>query len=146
VARAGVEVVDVAVVDTNVLVGATDSMDPDHAACVRALERRDLRLMIPALCIAEAVYLIARDTGPRAEELFLRGLVEFDVRAPEPEDWERMADLVRQYADFPLGGTDASVIALAERVGAEIVLTLDHRHFAAVRPRHCERFQLLPQL
>jgi hypothetical protein len=32
-----------------------------------------------------------------------------------------MADLVERYADFPLGGTDASVIALAERMGAALV-------------------------
>lgn len=29
-----------------------------------------------------------------------------------------MADLVRWYADFPLGTADASVIAVAERLGA----------------------------
>jgi predicted nucleic acid-binding protein len=55
-----------------------------------------------------------------------------------------MADLVAQYADFPLGGTDASAIALAERVGATVIVTLDRRHFAAVKPRHREAFELLP--
>ncbi|MBA3300810.1 MAG: VapC toxin family PIN domain ribonuclease, partial [Thermoleophilaceae bacterium] len=54
------------------------------------------------------------------------------------------AELVGQYADFPLGGTDASVIALAERLGAPVVITLDRRHFGAVEPRHVERFELLP--
>jgi len=55
-----------------------------------------------------------------------------------------MAELVDQYADFPLGGTDASVVALAERLGAETIVTLDRRHFGQVRPRHVERFRLLP--
>ena len=55
-----------------------------------------------------------------------------------------MAELVEKYADFPLGGTDASVIALAERLGAPIILTLDRRHFAAIAPSHCEAFELLP--
>jgi hypothetical protein len=32
-----------------------------------------------------------------------------------PQDWSRIADLVDQYVDFPLGGVDASVIVLAER-------------------------------
>ena len=45
---------------------------------------------------------------------------------------------------FPLGGTDASVVALAERLGAEAVVTLDRRHFGAVRPRHRKAFELLP--
>ena len=45
-----------------------------------------------------------------------------------------MADLVRQYTDFPLGTADASVIAVAERLGATRVATIDHRHFRAVAP------------
>jgi predicted nucleic acid-binding protein len=55
-----------------------------------------------------------------------------------------MAQLVVEYADFPLGGTDASVIALAERLDARVVVTLDRRHFSAVRPRHRDAFELLP--
>jgi len=37
-----------------------------------------------------------------------------------------------------------SVISLAERFKTDIILTLDHRHFEAIRPRHCEAFRLLP--
>lgn len=55
-----------------------------------------------------------------------------------------MAELVRQYADFPLGTADASVIAVAERLGATRVATIDHRHFRAVRPAHCASLELLP--
>ena len=55
-----------------------------------------------------------------------------------------MAELVEEYRDFPLGGTDASVIALAERLDASSVVTLDRRHFAAVTPRHSTAFQSLP--
>jgi predicted nucleic acid-binding protein len=52
---------------------------------------------------------------------------------------------VEQYADFPLGAADASVVALAERLGTDLIVTLDHRHFGAVRPRHCPAFRLLPE-
>ncbi len=55
-----------------------------------------------------------------------------------------MADLVDRYADFPLGGVDASVIALAERLGVTEIATLDRRHFGVVRPKHVEAFTLLP--
>jgi predicted nucleic acid-binding protein len=53
-------------------------------------------------------------------------------------------DMEEEYAAFPLGGTDASVIALAERLQAPLVVTLDRRHFTAVRPRHRDAFELLP--
>ena len=61
-----------------------------------------------------------------------------------PDDLVRMAELVRQYANLPLGATDASIVALAERLDARTIITLDRRHFAAIRPRHCEQFEVLP--
>jgi len=36
------------------------------------------------------------------------------------------------------------VIALVERLGEKKVATLDHRHFATVRPRHVEALTLRP--
>jgi predicted nucleic acid-binding protein len=94
--------------------------------------------------IAEATYFVGRRLGAAAESRFLRGIESLDVEGPSGEDFTRMAQLVEQYADFPLGGTDASVIALAERLEAPTILTLDRRHFAAVVPRHRKAFELLP--
>jgi predicted nucleic acid-binding protein len=59
-------------------------------------------------------------------------------------DWVRVRALVRQYADLPLGGTDASMVALAERLGADRIATLDRRHFGVVRPDHAPALSLLP--
>ncbi len=55
-----------------------------------------------------------------------------------------MADLVEQYADLGLGGTDASVAAIAGRLGIGRVATTDRRHFSVVRPHHVEALTLLP--
>lgn len=132
------------VVDAGPLYATADSDDEEHERCREILSRAELRLVIPALVVAEATYFIGRRLGPQAEAGFLRGLGTFDVEGPAPEDFDRMAELVETYADLPLGGTDASVIALAERIAAETVITLDRRHFAAVRPRHCEALGLLP--
>jgi predicted nucleic acid-binding protein len=51
---------------------------------------------------------------------------------------------VERYADFPMGGTDASVVAVAERLDAATIVTLDRRRFTAIVPRHREAFDLLP--
>jgi predicted nucleic acid-binding protein len=133
-----------AVVDAGPLYAAADADDRDHQACLASLSREDLRLLLPALVVAEATYFVGRRLGASAESTFLRGIGELDVEGPSAEDFSRMAELVEQYADFPLGGTDASVIALAERLDAAVIVTLDHRHFAAVAPRHREAFELLP--
>ena len=98
----------------------------------------------PLYATADGDDFVGRRLGARAEAAFMRGLAAFDVEGPAPEDFDRIAELVETYADFPLGGTDASVIALAERTGAELVVTLDRRHFGAVKPRHPEALELLP--
>jgi len=36
------------------------------------------------------------------------------------------------------------MIALAERLGAATIATLNKRHFGVVRPRHVESFTLVP--
>lgn len=133
-----------AVVDAGPLYAAADADDQDHLASRAALSRADLRLVVPALVVAEATYFVGRRLGAVAESKFLRGIGELDVEGPSREDFARVAELVEQYAYFPLGGTDASVIALAERLDAPIILTLDRRHFAAIAPRHREAFELLP--
>ena len=133
-----------AVVDTGPLYAVVDEDDADHARCRAALEQAGNRLIIPTMIIAEATYLIGTRLGPDVEARFLRSLSRIHVEAPTPDDWPRIADLVEQYGDFPLGGADASVIALAERLGIETIVTLDDRHFRAVRPRHRKAFRLLP--
>jgi uncharacterized protein len=133
-----------AVVDAGPLYATADAGDSAHAVSRSALARNDLQLVVPALVVAEATYFVATRLGPDAESAFLRGLATLEIEAPSSDDVERMAELVDEYADFPLGGTDASVVALAERLDAPIVITLDRRHFQAVRPRHREAFELLP--
>jgi predicted nucleic acid-binding protein len=43
-----------------------------------------------------------------------------------------------------LGLVDASIVAIAERLKVRVLATTDRRHFGAVRPRHVERFTLVP--
>lgn len=133
-----------AVVDTGPLYAVVDADDADHARCRAVLEDAGCRLVIPALIVAEATYLVGTRLGAEVESRFLRSLAEMDVEAPAPDDWPRIADLVQRYADFPLGGADASAIALAERIGAETIVTLDARHFRAVRPKHRHAFTIVP--
>jgi predicted nucleic acid-binding protein len=134
----------IAVVDTGPLYAVVDADDADHERCVTVFRDPSLELAIPALVVAEATYLVGLRLGPAVEATFLRGLAGLAVEPPLPGDWERIASLVETYGDFPLGGTDASVVALAERLGTETVVTLDRRHFGAIRPRHGKALRLLP--
>ena len=70
--------------------------------------------------------MLARDGGAAQEAAFLRSFGTGFLTAAEltPADLVRSAELVEQYADLPLGGADASVVALAERLGITQVTTL----------------------
>ena len=134
----------IAIVDAGPLYAAVDADDDDHARCVAILERPDLELVIPALVVAEVTYLVGSRMGADTEARFLRALASQEIEAPSTEDWSAIADLVERYADFPLGGTDASVAVLAERLGTDVIVTLDRRHFGAVRRADGRAFRLLP--
>ena len=108
------------VCDTGPLVAAALSNDSDHQACVTLfsdLHKAGTELLVPATDAAEVGYLLAREAGPRVESLFLRSLADGDFSAVDltAADYARMAELVVTYGDLPLGTTDASVIAIAER-------------------------------
>jgi uncharacterized protein len=109
------------------------------------LQRPDFELVIPSLVIAEVCYFVGRYLDAEVEARFLRNLERIVVEAPARGDWPLIANLVERYSDFPLGATDASVAVLAERLGTDIIITLDTRHFRALRMSDGRPFTLLPE-
>ena len=136
----------IAIVDTSALYAAADSTEPAHRHCFEVLGRRELDLVIPALAVAEATYLVASRLGSIAEVAFLRGLSAFAIEPPTVEDWPAIAELVERYADLGLGTTDASIAVLADRLGTDLVITLDRRHFGTIRLPDGRPFRILPDL
>jgi predicted nucleic acid-binding protein len=51
---------------------------------------------------------------------------------------------MRRYGDLQIGLADASIVVLAERHGTSDILTLDLRHFQALRVGGRKRFRILP--
>jgi uncharacterized protein len=138
------------IVDGGPLIAGFDDTDVWHDECSRLLQTLPGPLVVPATVVAEVSYMISRYRfGSAAEAAFLRSFATGDLLVGNlvgnlVDDFERMAQLVEQYADLPLGGSDASVIAIAERRSITTILTTDRRHFAAVRPKHIQAFELLP--
>ena len=115
-------------------------------ACAALLRSEPAPFVVSPLVLAEACYLIGKFGSADNEATFLRamGRHPFQLEALSTADLERMAELVAQYGDLRLGGTDASVVALGERLGLTRLATLNRRDFSVVRPRHTETFELLP--
>lgn len=132
--------------DTGPLLAALDSADRDHARCAAILQSTEEELVVPALVLAELDYWCHARLTSDAWLVFLEDLLDGAYRAEPPthSDLVRCAELQRTYSDLSLGVVDASVIALAERLGESKVATLDHRHFATVRTRHASSLRLMP--
>jgi uncharacterized protein len=133
------------IVDSGPLVAAADA--DDHDRCVAMFRAARRPWLVPQPVIAEVCYLLEREHGSQAEAAFLRsfGRREMTLAPLTIEDTDRMAELVESYTSLDLGGVDAAVIALAERLNVTTVATLDRRDFAVVRPRHVKVLTLIPE-
>jgi predicted nucleic acid-binding protein len=134
------------IVDAGPLYAAAATRDRNHRRSIELLSSAPRPLVVPALVVTEVAYLLGDRIGSYAEVAFARSLErgELLVEAVLDSDWPRIAELTEQYEDLPLGIVDASVVALAERRDLDTIATLDHRHFATVKPRHVAAFTLVP--
>ena len=133
------------VLDTGPLLAALDAADPDHERCATLIGETHEDRVIPILVLAELDYWCHQRLGADAWLTFLDDLLAGAYRAsPPPADLTRCRELQTQYREHSLGVVDASVLALAERLGETRLATLDHRHFAMLRPAHADALQLLP--
>nr|WSY55347.1 PIN domain-containing protein [Streptomyces sp. NBC_00886] len=132
------------VLDTGPLAAAFNAADRRHPECASLLTSLTGRRLLPSPVMTEVCWLLER--WPKVEAAFLTEVARgtFELVHLTPADLTRMGELVLQYADFPLGGVDASVIAVAERFGVDRVATLDRRHFSVVKPAHVPALTLLP--
>jgi uncharacterized protein len=130
--------------DTGPLAAAIDRSDKHHARSAALLESAEGPLLIPTTVIVEVCWLL--EDRPDIESAFLASVTagEFEHVTITTADLARMAELVRIYADLPLGAVDASVVAVAERFKLTDLATLDRRHFTVVRPQHTTALNLLP--
>lgn len=134
------------IVDTGPLVATADDRDPDHQRCRALLEADPGPLVTTALVVTETGWLIRRQLDTHAEAAFYAAIVagEITVENLVDNDWTRISELVATYTDLGLDAADASIIAIAERLGQTEIATLDHRDFRVVSPAHTDAFTLLP--
>jgi uncharacterized protein len=133
------------ILDSSGVIALLNRKDGSHLACVAVASAED-ELIVPPLILAEVDYWCRKYGAHSSYSDFVADMREGVYRLAELEmgDVSRAAELASKYADLDLGVVDASVVALAERLKVERVLTLDRRDFSAVRPRHCAALTLLP--
>lgn len=133
------------VTDSGGIFAIYDSGDHRHAAITRLIATES-HLVIPTPLLGELGYLLGVRLGSRAVSTFLQDLQSsaFTLEPFLPEDISRCRELLDKYADLDLGLTDAAVIATAERLNINRILTVDERDFRPIRNARGAPFVLLP--
>jgi predicted nucleic acid-binding protein len=129
--------------DTGALVGLLDRSQSIHTACRDFYETWKGPVVSTEAVLTEAIHLLANVPGGGIsclEFLLLGGVV---VVPSTQVSLKRCRDLMEKYADLPMDFADATLVALAEELGAEIVFTAD-RDFRIYRIRGRKTFRLVP--
>ena len=132
--------------DTSGLLAAIDASQNKHSAAAQALRMAEPPLLLSPFVLAELDYLLATRVGASAEIALLDqvGAGAYQLEAFDGDDIAAATEILRRYSDLALGLADASVVVLASRHDIFDVLTLDERHFRALRGANGQRFRLLP--
>ena len=135
------------IADTGGIYALYDAGDRHHRAVRRAVEAESGPLVLPAPVLGELDYLLRTRIGVDAELRLLEGIGNgaLTVEQFTRPDSVRCRALLLKYRELDLGLADASVIAVAERLGLRRILTVDERDFRAVRSADGEAFVLVPR-
>jgi predicted nucleic acid-binding protein len=133
-------------VDTSGILAALFPDQNRHAECARALLSAAPPLIISPFVLAEADFLIQKFGGVDTEILFLAeiGRRAYELAAFNEDDVEEARRIVMKYRSLGIGLADASISVLAARYEVFDLLTLDERHFRAIRPAPRKNFRILP--
>jgi uncharacterized protein len=136
----------VIILDTSGLLAALDASQRQHASAVEALRAADPPWALSPFVLAELDFLLATRVGQAAERALLSE-VGRGVYRMEPFDADDVAAaerVIARHAALEIGLADASIAVLANRYGVRDLLTLDERHFRAIRGPGGRPFRLLP--
>ena len=132
--------------DAGPLIAIIDADEPDHNACLAALDELVLPLVTTWPAFTEAMYLLGQAGGIRGQGA-LWSLVHTNrlvVADLSTKAIERSAQLMDKYADRPMDLADATLVALAEEQGHHKVFSLDS-DFHIYRIRGRQRFDVVPR-
>lgn len=132
--------------DTSGLLSAIDASQRHHLAARHALESAAPPWILSPFVLAELDYLLATRVNQAAERALLdevgRGV--YRLESLDAGDIQAAERVIARYRELDIGLADASIVVLAHRYGVRDVLTLDERHFRALRAAGGRPFRLHP--
>lgn len=132
-------------VDTSAVISIIDKSHHLHKKMKDMVLIEDNLYIIPSTVIVEVCQLLKYRFGARVEIGFLKEIVKtsFLMETIKFQDIKRVLEILLKYEDLNIGYVDSSIIAIAERLRINRILTLDRRHFSIVIPSGFEFFDIL---
>lgn len=132
--------------DTSGLLAWIDSSQSRHRDVVAAMAAVPPPYLLSPFVLAELDYLLAARVGAAAQHALLHEVAggAYQLEAFDATDVAHALGVLEDYQDLRVGLADASLVVLAERHRTRDVLTLDERHFRALRSTGGKPFRLLP--
>ena len=112
-------------VETGPLYAMAYRDDDWHHRTVRFLQLSRDEVIIPVTILPEAAYLLAAHLGAKAEQRLVQSIVDGEMEVEELTipDLLRSLELMRRYEDAQIGFVDATVVAVAERLKLQRILS-----------------------
>jgi len=122
------------VADTGAILALLDRGDLHHDSLRTLFDENPNAWILPWAILPEVDYLATKELGHAAATAFVDDVADgsFRVEWGHEADVARAREISHQYADLAVGLVDAVVMAIAERLSAGAIATLDLRHFGAV--------------
>lgn len=131
--------------DTGFLLAVLDADDEMHKSCSEALLAESAPIL-PDVVLPELAYMVLKELGYSVLIDFLNSLHrgELIIEHFNLNDLPRAAEILEKYADSQVDFVDCAIVAIAERLNIQRILTVDHRHFRIFQPKHCDYFIIVP--
>ena len=122
------------VADTSAMLALLDLRSVTHRRMVEVFRSCRDEWVLPWAILPELDHLVPRRVGRAVSRAFRDDLAKdlYTVEWGGRPDLQRALELDRSYRDLSIGLVDGVVMAVAERMEARAIVTLDLREFGAV--------------
>lgn len=122
------------VADTGAMLALLDTRSAAHGVLLEAFQSCRDEWVLPWAILPELDHMVPGKVGPAVAEAFRADLAEelYTVEWGGRSDLQRALEIHRTHRDLSLGLVDGVVMAVAERLEARAIATLDLPDFGAV--------------
>ena len=131
--------------DTSAIIALSDRRHRLNKDIIDLASQKESICIIPSTVAVEVCQLLKYRFGSKYEKKFLEEINKssFILETVTFKDIPRILQILTKYEDLNAGYVDSSIVAIAERLATNKILTLDRKHFSVFIPDGFEYFDIL---